>query len=269
MKKLITAIVCVLAVLLILLPAKNFIVKTAVSGVVKTLTGLTLEIASLDVGIFKTAIDIKGLKLHNPAGFKDKLMLDMPQIYVNCDLGAFFRNKVHLRDIKINLAEFVVVKNAKGELNLNSLRVVQDKKQTKKAESKKKETKMPDLKIDLLDFKIGKVIYKDYSNGAEPSIQEFNVNINERYENISDPYVFISLIIVKALMNTSIASLANFDLGPLENTAGDTLSKAQKIAGDTVAKSAAAGKKIEKEFEGKVGEATKGIGNFFKSEEKK
>ena len=268
MKKLITVIVCVLVALLILLPAKNFIAKTAVSGAVKTLTGLTVEIASLDVGIFKTAIDIKGLKLHNPAGFKDKLMLNMPQIYVNYDLGAFFRNKVHLRDIKINLAEFIVVKNAKGELNLNSLRVVQDKKQTKE-EPKKKESKLPNLKIDLLDLKIGKVIYKDYSNGVEPNTKEFNVNINERYENISDPYVFTSLIIVKALMNTSIAGLADFDLGPLKNTAGATLSKAQKIAGDTVAKSVDAGKKIEKEFEGKVGEATKGIGNFFKSEEKR
>ncbi|MFA5271744.1 MAG: hypothetical protein WC412_05340 [Candidatus Omnitrophota bacterium] len=265
MKKLIKVIVWVIVVLGILLLAKNFIAKTAVSGVVKKLTGLTLNIDSLNVGVFKTAIDIKGLKLHNPAGFKDRLMMNMPRIYVDYDLGAFFKNKVHLEDIKINLEEFVVVKNEKGELNLNSLRVVQDKKQTKKEGTKKKESKLPDLKIDVLDLRIGKVIYKDYSKGAEPSIQEFNVNINEQYENINDPYVFTSLIIVKALMNTSIASLANFDLGPLKNAAGSSLGKAKKLAGDAAAKSVEAGKKIEKKLEG----ATKGIGSFFKSEEAK
>jgi hypothetical protein len=77
---------------------------------------------------------------------------------------------------------------------------------------------------NCIELKIGKVVYKDYSRGTEPFVQEFNVNLNERYSNITDPYKLVSLIVVKALWNTTIASLANFNLDGLKGTISDTLS---------------------------------------------
>ncbi|MBU0880674.1 MAG: hypothetical protein KKE81_00580, partial [Candidatus Omnitrophica bacterium] len=57
-----------------------------------------------------------------------------------------------------------------------------------------------------------------------------NINLNESYSDIDDPYELASLIVVKALMNTSIASLANFDLRGLQGTVGGALQHAQKMA---------------------------------------
>jgi len=134
--------------------------------------------------------------------------------------------------MRIDMKEFTVVKNEKGELNLNSLKVVQAQREGKRPQEKTAQEgkKAPEVQIDSLGLKIGKVIYKDYSRGGKPSVQEFNVNINEKYENITDPYSLVSLIVVKTLMNTSIARLTNFDLGGLQGTVSDTLSSAQKVA---------------------------------------
>ena len=88
----------------------------------------------------------------------------MPEIYVKYDLPAIMGGTIHLPEVRIALDEFMVVKNEKGELNLNSLKVVQAQK---KGSAEKEETKtgarMPKIQIDTLKLKIGKVIYKDYS----------------------------------------------------------------------------------------------------------
>jgi len=241
-KKPITILVGILAILLVLSFAKDMIVKVSVEKGVQVVTGLPLKIRGFNVGIIKTLVGIKDLRLFNPKGYKDKIMLDMPEIYVDYDLPAIFKGKIHLQEMRINMKQFTVVKNENGELNLDSLKVVQAQKEGKKPQEKtaKEGGKAPEIQIDSLKLKIGKVIYKDYSRGGAPSVKEFNINLDEEYENITDPYSLVSLIIVKTLMNTTIASLTNFDLGGLKGTVSDTLASAQKVMGEAAAQAEAA-----------------------------
>ncbi len=233
MRKLFIIVSIIFVLLVAVFFGKNLIVKTSVKAGVKAMTGLKLNIKSMNVGILNSLIGINGLQLFNPPGFVDELMVDLPEIYVDYDLGAFIKRKIHLEEVRLNLKEFSVIKNEKGELNLDSLRVVEEKKEEKVEGEEKKEkekTKIPELLIDVLELKIGKVVYKDYSKGTPPKSKEFNVNIDERYENITNPRAFISLIIVKALKNTTIARLTNFDLGALqENVAGKLKETTQKV----------------------------------------
>jgi len=233
MRKLFIIVSIIFVLLVAVFFGKNLIVKTSVKAGVKAMTGLKLNIKSMNVGILNSLIGIDGLQLFNPPGFVDELMVDLPEIYVDYDLGAFIKRKIHLEEVRLNLKEFSVIKNEKGELNLDSLRVVEEKKEEKVEGEEKKEkekTKMPELQIDVLELKIGKVVYKDYSKGTPPKSKEFNVNIDERYEDITDPRAFISLIIVKALKNTTIARLTNFNLGALqENVAGKLKETTQKV----------------------------------------
>ena len=114
--------------------------------------------------------------------------------------------------------------------------------EVEKDDEKKEKTKMPDLQIDLLDLKIGTVIYKDYSKGTPPKERVFNVNIDERYENITDPQSFVRLIILKALKNTTIASLTNFDLGKLQEGISGTVKKTAEMAQEAKGRAIEAGK---------------------------
>ncbi len=233
-RKIIIIPAIVFAVLIVLFFGKNMIIKTSVTTGVKAMTGLKLSIRSMNVGVFKSLIGINELQLHNPGGFEDDLMMDLPEIYVDYNLGAIIGRKAHLEEVRLNLREFLVVKNADGQLNLDSLRVVKETEgegeNAEKDEGKKEKSEMPDLQIDLLEMKIGKVVYKDYSKGTPPKEKVFNVNIDERYENITNPQSLVRLIIVKALKNTTIASLTNFDLGKLQSGISGSVKKATEMA---------------------------------------
>jgi uncharacterized protein involved in outer membrane biogenesis len=233
MKKLLSVFLVVVVLISVVLLAKDFIIKASVEKGVELVTGLKLNIASLHVGLFKPVARIKNLKLLNPAGFPDKSMIDMPEIYVSYDLPAIIGGKVHLPECRLALKEFVVVKNAKGELNLDALRMVQTKKAVQQP-SQKAPGKAPQIKIDLLKLSIGEVIYKDYSKGGEPVVKKYSINLNESYTNITDPYALANLIVVKALSGTSIAGLTGFDLKGMQKEAADALAGAQKEAKDTL-----------------------------------
>lgn len=228
MKKWQVIIIAVLAALIALLLAKDFVVKISVEKGIEIVTGLKLNIKSLNVGVFRSAVSIKGLKVFNPPQFKDRVMIDMPEIYVDYDLPAILGGSLHLRTLRLNLKEFIVVKNEKGELNLNYLKVVKAKKEGVRPETKGGRT--PNILIDSFELKIDKAFYKNYSVAGGPAVKEYNVNLSERYTNITNPYALISIIVVKAIGNTSISGLTNFDINGLRGTVKDTLSTAQKTA---------------------------------------
>jgi len=255
-------IILVVALVVGLSFGKNLLVKSTIEKGVKLVTGLQLRIGSLNIGIVKTLVGIKSLKLYNPEGFQDRVMLDMPEVFVDYDLPAALKGTVHLNEVRIDLKEFIVVKNKEGKLNLDSLKVVKAQKEGKDPEEKEK-GKAPDIKIDLLKLKIGMVIYKDYSSGSKPTVRKFNVNINETHENITNPYALVSLIVVKALARTAIANLTNFDLNGLEGTLGDTLSGAKKVATQTVSKA----QEAVKQTTDTVTKTAEGIIDLFKGSE--
>lgn len=216
----------VLAIMLALSATKDNLVKFSLEKGVQGITGLKLSIGTFKVGILRTLIDIEGLRLYNPRGFEDKVMLDMPKIYVNYDLPAFFKGKVHLNEVNVELKEFIVEKNRRGELNLDSLKMAQDDGKQKAAPKKSEDIK---LQIDKMRLKVGKVVYKDYSQADKPQIQEFDVNIDETYENITDLESVISLIMVKALAKTTVSRLANFEMNKLTDNITDQLLSSSKL----------------------------------------
>lgn len=228
MKKTWMVIAIIIAALFMVSIAKDLIIKTAVEQGARIVTGLKLKMSGFSFGIIRGVVDIKGLRVLNPKGYKDPNMVDIPEIYVNYSLPAIIGGKIYLPEMRINMKQFTVVKNEKGDLNLNALKVVQTQKQSGK-QPQQSETKMPPLQIDSLNLKVGKVVYKDYSGGGAPSVQEFNINLDEKYTNINNPYSLVTLILVKAMMNTTIAGLTNLDLNGLKGNISGTLANAQKV----------------------------------------
>lgn len=212
MKKFLFILIAVLMVALVAagvgaVLAKNTLAEMLVQDGVERITGLPMKIQSIDVQLDKNVTAMQGMKIYNPLGFPDKVMVDMPEFYVQYDWRALLKKKVHLPDLRIHLQELTVVKNAEGRLNLDSLKALQEKQ--------KKEMPM-ELQIDRFQLKIDKVIYKDYSLGAQPVVQEFNVDLNETFKDITDPDALGNLIISKALVSTTISTLANIDLDKMK-----------------------------------------------------
>ncbi|MFA5338809.1 MAG: hypothetical protein WC317_01510 [Candidatus Omnitrophota bacterium] len=235
MKKILIIIAVVLVVLFL---AKDFIASSFLTVAVRSFTDLSASLRSVSLNIFKSAVDVKGFKLYNPPrDFKDRVMVDMPEVYINYYPGSFLTGTKHLKEVKLNIKEFVVIKNVEGKLNLDCMKPIQQQMDQKKGDKNQNKK----FKIDVLELKIDKVVYKDYSGSGEPMVKEYNIGVNERYTNITNPYSFAALVVFKALASTSIASLAHFDLSPLKVSASDVISAVNSVtsAGGDVAKDAA------------------------------
>ncbi|MCQ9206516.1 MAG: hypothetical protein NG740_01340 [Omnitrophica bacterium] len=257
MKTLMARLIILVVAVAVLSLAKDIIVKTSFEKGVEALTGLPLKTGNFRVSLVRQFVSIRRLILFNPRGYKDRIMLDAPEIYIDYNLSAIIKGKVRFDNVRINIRKFVVVKNKNGELNINSLKVVGGQEKEKKPVKKRK---AKHFQIDNLELKIGKVIYKDYSKGASPLVKEFDANINERYTNITNPSSVIRLLVVKALVKTTIASLADFDLGALKGAVVDTLATAQ----NTVEVVATRAKKTIEETKETLQKTTEDLKNVLK-----
>ena len=123
MKKLLQTLFIVILIFIALVFAKNAIAKILIEKGVELATGLSLHIRSFSFNLLgKSDIHIQDFELENPRGFKDKVMMDLPEIYVDYDLGELLNRKIHIEQMRIHVREFVVEKNERGELNLDALK---------------------------------------------------------------------------------------------------------------------------------------------------
>ncbi len=237
MKKTAIAIGIILGIIVCLFLFKNIIAKNIISAGIKAVTGLTLEVGSVELGVFKPVVAVKDLRLLNPYGYPDKLMVDLPEFYADYGLAAFLKGKVYLRQLRVNLRSLEVSKNAQGRLNLESLKALQPKGSGP----------APKIRIDKLVLDIGKVSYKDYSAKAKPAVSEYTLNIHETYENIDDPQSLIKIILARALKNSAIR-----DLNPLKKELNSFSDRATKILEESAGSVQRATQDIKKSFEGLV-----------------
>jgi uncharacterized protein involved in outer membrane biogenesis len=251
MKKLGVVVGIIVVIFVLLLVFKNIIIKTAIEQATKKATGLELTIGNIDVSFLASKVDVTDMRLLNPAGFPDKVMIDVPKFFVDVELASLFKQRKHVETLDLNLNELMVERNKARKLNINALTALGQKKQQAKKpveqQEAKKEGKTPQVTIDKLILKIGKVTYKDYSLGETPFVKTFNIDVNEVFRNVTGLDDLVKLIIVRALEGTSIAQLANFNLGSLKADVGDILQKG--VSGATEAG--------QKELEATTEEATK------------
>lgn len=239
MKLLMRLVMFLVVAMVVLVLARNVVVKAAAEGGVRAVTGMPLSIGKFDLGLSKTLVDIENLVVTNPAGFHDTALVDIPKILVDYNLSDILKGKVHLENLKFDMKQFTVVKNEKGELNLDRLKALQGTQkpsaQTPGQEPKAPAKAMP-IQIDMMHLKIGKVVFVDYSSGTA-STKEFLINLDQSYQNITDLNSVVRLIVLKAMMSSGISNLVNFDIGGLEGTLTGAFNTSTKMAAQAAAKS--------------------------------
>lgn len=205
----------IIFILSIVLLAKDFIVKAVLERTIESLCGLRISTDSVEVGIFNTSIRVKGMSIFNPPSFPEKIMAKINYLYVNYDIMSGLKKEIHIREMVFDVGLVNVIKNQKGENNLNSIKIVNMAKEIDKCERTDKV--MPKIRIDKLRLKGGKVVYEDYTKAPYPAVTEFMIPVDEEYKNISNPYELVSLIVSRSLVRTSPFTIIGFDITPLQN----------------------------------------------------
>ena len=198
MKKFLLVIAVVLVVVILALVfGRNIIARTVVINGIKQVCGLKVDITKVDISLPK--VSVQGLRVYNPSGFSGEILADIPEVALDIDLAGVFKNKIHLKELKLDVREMNVVLNDQGDMNVNSLAILLPKEGGGTP---------PEVRIDMLSVKIGKVMYKSSLPGAGTNVGEFNLNIDETFHDVTDPSKVAIQVLKKVAGRIGFGSLS-------------------------------------------------------------
>jgi uncharacterized protein involved in outer membrane biogenesis len=178
---------------------RDQIIKSVITVVATEVTGAPVHIDGFSLGFFSQSVRISGFKMYNPKGFSQGILVDLPKIDVEYDLGALLKKKLHLLSVEVAIREINLEKNEEGKLNVDELKVV---KQGKVQKGKPAE-QMP-MQIDMLTLGIGRIVAKDYAAGGAPIVKVYDINIRKSYKNITSAQQLAALILAEPMKAAGI-----------------------------------------------------------------
>jgi len=252
----------IIALIVLIVIGRNIIVKTVVPIAARSAEGIKMSLGSVNIGLTDTLIGIKDIEIKNPKGFPKGNMVEINEIHIDPVVADIFKDKVHLVEVRFDLDNLLIIRNEDGEFNFKKLtkaKKIQDGEEDDEP-GDVKESKKYKIQIDSLKLKLGTVVYTDYSVGSEPKTVTFNINLDDEYEDITNPAMIGSIIFTKIMAQTSLSSLTGIDMSSIndvldfdeddlkhlhENILGkDTANKINKSATESIKKASDAIKKI-------------------------
>ncbi len=100
---------------------RNPILRSLAEWRLHAATGLDARLGYLHVGLTEPIVRVEDLKLYNPPESGGETFLDVPELYVEYDRGAALLGRVHLKLLRLNLAEVNIIEGKDGRTNLERL----------------------------------------------------------------------------------------------------------------------------------------------------
>ena len=228
MQKKIKIVILVIVLFFSFCLVRDFVVKSLIGTVATGVTGAPVSIGGLSLSIISQTIKISNFRIYSPEGFPKDILADIPKIGVAWDLGSFIKGRIHLRQLDLEIKELGMVKNKEGKLNVESLKVTQQKPEGKKEQ---KPAKQVAIQIDIANLAMGRVVSKDYSITGPPAIKVFDINLNKTYKNINSAQQLAALIITEPLKAAGIQGLKVYAASMLAGVAVLPVAAAFTFAG--------------------------------------
>ena len=158
----------VIVLFLALILFRDAVLKAVAEHSIEDETGLRAVIGELKTTLGSGAVRVRDLKLYNPSEFGGRLMADVPELVVDLDAAQAADGKLHFRQLKLNLTELNVVRNAAGRFNLDGVekRIRERLHQRRKKRGEK--FRFEFAGIERLQLNIGQVLYTDLRYPRHP-----------------------------------------------------------------------------------------------------
>jgi uncharacterized protein involved in outer membrane biogenesis len=181
-------VILTVALVVILLLARNAILRVYLEHQIRAQTGMDAEIGSFSIGLAEPTVTIQNLRLYNPPDFAGTPFLDIREIHVEYDPAALARHELHITLMRFNLGEIDVVKNQAGHTNIFSLGLTAPLKKTggSAGRSFQKQSGLAFKGIDVLDVSVGRAKYIDLNNQQNNRTQIIGIK-NCRLKNVKSP----------------------------------------------------------------------------------
>jgi len=162
------AVTLTVVAVVVLLLSYNSILRNTMQQQIHARTGMDAEIGKFNLALASPTVEIQNVKIYNPPDFGGAPFLNISEIYIDYDRAAFARKAIHIKLLRINLAELDIVKNQNGRTNIFAFVKLPPARSGKSIVPAKfdfkKQTGYDFERIDALNVSIGKVRYIDLSN---------------------------------------------------------------------------------------------------------
>ncbi|MDR2980940.1 MAG: hypothetical protein LBV12_01690 [Puniceicoccales bacterium] len=173
-------------------------VPAIASGVIKDKAGADLVVGENNINLFAGRVDLKNIKLTNPARFHNKDFIDINQVKAEVSIPSFLTDTYHVKEVILDVKAFTFVGKGKLATEYATDNNVLDFKNafasedtSPKPEEKptdKKESKPIHFKIDKLVLKLDhiKAIIGDGSNSEGTLIPDTENMFELEFTDITD-----------------------------------------------------------------------------------
>jgi uncharacterized protein involved in outer membrane biogenesis len=126
--------------------------------------GVRVEIGELKTGLGTTIIHVRDFKVFNSPEFGGSLLTEVPEFLARFDMDSLPDHLIRLKELRVNLAEFNVVRNGDGRTNLEKMEKAWRERIRRK--KKKERTQWDFGGIDQLEVSLGKIGFTDLHRPA-------------------------------------------------------------------------------------------------------
>jgi hypothetical protein len=151
----------VVVLLLALVLLRDVLLKAVAERSIEEETGLRAVIGELTTSLGSGALRVRDLKLYNPPEFGGKLMANVPELLVDVDAARAADGKLHFRELRLNLAELNVVRNASGRLNIDGVEKRIRERLHKRRKKRGEKFEFEFAGIERMRLTMGQVLYTD------------------------------------------------------------------------------------------------------------
>jgi len=189
-----------LVAIVVLWIAQQVFLKPVIEAISTKVIGARVAMGSFSLNILTHKIRVTNLQIYNEEGFPPKVFFNASEILVDIDLLQAIQGKLHFPLIVFDLDKMIVFKNPQGKMNVNELKIVQEKLH------EKTKGPLPNFKIDELRLNIEQVILED--DGKTPAlIEAYDLNLkNKTIRNINGVPKLIGLVMFEAVKPMAIQS---------------------------------------------------------------
>lgn len=161
-----------------LLLLKDLILKELLQSQLRRETGLEVRLGRLELGLLSPTLTLEDLRLYNPPEFGGAVFLHVAEFHLEYDLAALQQRQLHLRLLRVNLAEATVVENPAGQSNLD---FIGGRLRRKQAAAPKSELAFTGL--DTLNLSLGRLNRVNLKNPTQVEVTNLGIR-NEIYTNL-------------------------------------------------------------------------------------
>ena len=189
-----------LVTIVVLWIAQQIVLKPVIEAVSTQVIGARVTFGSFSLNILTHKIRITDLQIYNEQGFSPQVFFNAPEILVDVDLVELMQGKLHLPLVIFHLDKMIVYRNQQGKLNVDELKIVQEKLH------EKTKGPLPNFKIDELRLNIEQVVVEDDSK-TPPLIEAYDLNLKDKtIRNINGVPKLVGLVMFEALKPTALQS---------------------------------------------------------------